>query len=73
MGASSEGTPASLKTRALLCIAKLASTGRAKVAASPHKANSQGEAILASPTAKKSASKAKPKACQPKRDNLQSP
>ena len=58
---------ASLKARALLCSAKLASKSRTKVAGSLREADSSGEAILASPTAKREAFKAKPRAFQPKK------
>ena len=56
---------ASLKARALLCSAKLASKSRTKVASSLREVDYSGEAILASPTAKRDAFKAKPRAFQP--------
>ena len=51
--------------------ATLAFKGRAKTVASPCEATLSGETILASPIAKKKALKAKPRASQPKRANIQ--
>jgi len=77
IGANRKVIAASFKSKVLLNSAKLASSCRGKAlraqAASPYVANSQGEAILASPTTKKRASKAKLKALQPKRANSQLP
>ena len=71
MGATSEATPTSLKDRAAPSSAKFASTGRTKAIASLREANSSGEPILVSPTAKKLAFKVKPRAFQPKKANIQ--
>ena len=72
--ANNEAIAASFKSKALLNNAKLASNSSAKAlraqAASSCVASSQGEAILASSTTKKFASKAKPKVLQPKRANF---
>ena len=73
LGANSEATPTLLSDRALPCSAMFASTGITKAIASLREANSLGEAILTSPTAKKLASKAKPEAFQPKKANIQLP
>jgi len=70
LGVRSEVTIASLKSKALLGNAKLVSSGRSKALsaqiASSCEARPYGKAILASPSAKKKAFKAKPKASQPK-------
>ena len=67
LGANNEAIPIPLKDRALPCCAKFASTGITKVIASLWEANSSGGAILVSPTAKKLASSAKPRAFHPKK------
>ena len=53
--------------------ARFASKGRTKAVTSPRKATPPGEAILASPIAKRKVFKARPKASQPNRANFQSP
>ena len=73
LGANSEAILDSIEGRALCIRAKLASKGRVKTVASPCKTTLSGEAILASPIAKKKAFMAKPKAYQPKGANFQSP
>ena len=74
IGANSETIAASLKSKDLMNSAKLTSSNKARAiraqATSPCVARSQGVAILASSTTKKLASKAKPKALQPKRANF---
>ena len=71
LGANREATATSLKARALPHKSKFASTSRTKAIASLREVNYLGEAILASPTMKKLASKAKPRAFQPKKSNIQ--
>ena len=53
--------------------AKLALKDRVKIVASPCEATFSGEAILASPIAKKKTIKAKPRASHPKGASFQSP
>ena len=59
--------------KALYKRVKFSSKGRTKAVASPCEATPSGEAILASPMAKRKAFKARPKASQPNRANFQSP
>jgi len=74
LGANSKVILASLEGKTLHSEAKLAFKGRAKTVVSPCEATLSGEAILASPIAKKIAiCKAKPKASQPKGASFQSP
>jgi len=72
LGANNEAIPIPLKDRALPCCAIFASTGITKVIASLWEANSSGGAILVSPTAKKLASSAKPRAFHPKKKLISS-
>ena len=71
LSARSEAISISLKERAMLRKVKLSFKGKAKTVTSPCEANSSGEAILASSTAKKATFKARPRAFQPKQANSQ--
>jgi len=73
LSVNNEAITTSLKQRTLLCRAKLTFKGRAKIVTSPCKANSSSEAILASPTAKKTIFKARPRAFQHKKANCPPP
>jgi len=73
LGANNAFILNSLEEKALHIKAKLSLKGKAKIVASPCESTLSGEAILASPIAKKKAFKAKLKASQPKGANLQSP